>query len=128
MRPRTSFEPRKRIDPDKFAGRNETAQHGRGPAAIVAAKECPVVTPHCKAPQRSLGCIVIDQQVAVGTVPRQRRPVLQRVGDGRSGVAAGDPFKDGFPACAKRVQARPQSLPPIPREPDLWRAIGAVSP
>jgi hypothetical protein len=36
-------EPDKRIDSDEFAGRNEAAQHGRSPAAVVASEKSPVI-------------------------------------------------------------------------------------
>ena len=65
-------EPGKRINSGQFTGSNEAAENSRGLAAVVAAKEGPVVTTHCKTPQRPFGAVVIDQQIAVGTVPRQR--------------------------------------------------------
>src|SRR4051812_7106784 len=74
-------EPGKRIDSGQFTRSNEAAENSRGLAAVVAAKEGPVVTTHCKTAQRSFGTIVVDQQIAVGTVASQCRPVLQRIGD-----------------------------------------------
>src|SRR5215207_6419776 len=82
-------EPDKRIDPDKFAGRNKAAQHGSSLAAVVAAEKRPVVPPHCKAPQRAFGGIVVDRQIAIGTVTSQRRPILQRISDSLSSLALG---------------------------------------
>ena len=62
-------EPGKRIDSGQFARSDEAAQNGRGPAAIVAPEEGPVVAAH-RAPQRPHGGVVVDRQIAVGTVPR----------------------------------------------------------
>ena len=61
-------EPGKRIDSGQFTRSNEAAKDCRGLAAFVASEERPVVTTHCKTPQRPLGAVVIDQQIAVGTV------------------------------------------------------------
>src|SRR5665213_4363663 len=82
MRPRTSRNQANGSMPAQFTRSNEAAEIRRDPAAVVAAEENPVVTTHCKAPQRSLGTVVVDQQIAVETVSRQRRSVLQRIGNG----------------------------------------------
>ena len=52
-------EPGKRIDLDEFAGRDKTAQHGRGSAAVVASEEGPVVSADGKTAQRPFRSVVV---------------------------------------------------------------------
>src|ERR1700722_1990780 len=80
-------EPAKRINSGQFTRSNEDAENGRRFTAVISDEEGPVVTTHRKAPQRPLGSVVIDHQIAVGTVASQCRPVLQRVGDSLSCLA-----------------------------------------
>ena len=44
------------------------------------------------AAQTPLGVVVVDGQVTIFQVARQRRPVLQRIGDGLAGFALGQHF------------------------------------
>jgi len=69
MRPEHIAEPGKRIDSCQFAGRNETAQHSRCSAAVVATEEGPVVTTHREAPQRPLMSGI--PSLAIGRVPAE---------------------------------------------------------
>jgi len=65
--PEHAAEPGKRIDSDKFAGRNEAAQHSGSPATVVASEKSPVISPHREDPQRPFGAVIIDLQIAIGT-------------------------------------------------------------
>ena len=72
MRPSTS---RNQANGSTFTssqGRNKAAQHGRGPASVVAPEESPVIPSDREAPQRPLGPIVIDGQIAIAAVTRKR--------------------------------------------------------
>jgi hypothetical protein len=73
-------EPDKRIDPDEFAGGYEAPQDSGSPAAVVASEKNPVISTHCEAAQRPLGAVIVNRQIAIGTVSCQSGPVLQRVG------------------------------------------------
>jgi hypothetical protein len=44
----------------------------------VTSKKRPVVSSDRPAPQRTLGAVIVDLQIAVTAVTRERRPVLQR--------------------------------------------------
>src|SRR5271167_1908645 len=63
-------EPRKRIDFHQFAGCDEAAQYRRRLPSVVAPEESPVVASDREAPQRSLGTVVIDGQIAVTAITR----------------------------------------------------------
>ena len=65
-------EPGERICLHEFARRNKAAQHGRGPASVVAPEESPVIPSDREAPRRPLGPIVIDGQIAIAVVTRKR--------------------------------------------------------
>src|ERR1700687_4825231 len=59
------FEPGERIDSDALTGSHETPQHRGGLAALIAAKEYPVVAAHCYAADRALGGVVVDLEISV---------------------------------------------------------------
>src|ERR1700733_470126 len=80
-------EPGKRVDLDEFARCDEAAQNRRSLAAVIAAEESPVVPSDREATPRPLGAVVIDGQIAVAAVARERRPVLQRIGNRLSRLA-----------------------------------------
>src|SRR5665213_3345950 len=77
--PEDIAEPGKGIDLRQFAGGDKAAQDRRGPASVVAPEESPVVPPDREAAQRALSAVVIDGQIAVAAIARQRRPVLQSI-------------------------------------------------
>jgi len=69
-------EPGERVHFHQFARSDEASQDRRGLAAAVAAEKGPVGTAHGKAAQSSLGGVVIDGEIWILTVARQRGPVL----------------------------------------------------
>jgi hypothetical protein len=73
------FEPGEGIDADPLARCHETPQHSSGVAAMVAAKEHPVVAADSHTADGALGSVVIDLQISVLAVAGQRRPVLEGV-------------------------------------------------
>ena len=73
------LEPGEGIDSDALTGSHEAPQHRRRHAALVAAKEQPLVAAYRHAADRALGGIIVDLQTSVLTVAGQRCPVLQRV-------------------------------------------------
>src|SRR6266436_586866 len=72
-------EPGPGIDLDAFAGRHESLQYSRCFAPVVAAEERPVIPAHCDSPQGTLRRVVVDLQIAVFAIARQRGPVLERI-------------------------------------------------
>jgi hypothetical protein len=54
------FKPSARIDLDPLAGSHETPEHCGGLAALVAAKEHPIVSTHSDAADGSLSGVVVD--------------------------------------------------------------------
>src|SRR5690348_3754322 len=58
------FEPGEGIDTGSLAGGHEAPQHGRRPAAFVAAKEHPVAAANGDAANGSLGAIIVDLKMA----------------------------------------------------------------
>src|ERR1700736_6773489 len=64
------LEPHEWIDAGALAGRRETAQNRGGVAALVAAKEHPIIPPHRNTADRALGGVVIDLQISVLAVAR----------------------------------------------------------
>src|SRR5665213_3915753 len=72
-------EPGKWIDLRQFAGCDEAAQDRRRFPSVIASEESPVVASDREAPQRPLGPVVVDRQIAVATIARERRPVFQRI-------------------------------------------------
>ena len=81
------LEPGEWVHLRQFARGNETPQHRHRLAATIAAHEGPVAPAHRDAAQAPLGVIVVDGQVAIFQVARQRLPVLQRIGDRLAGFA-----------------------------------------
>src|SRR5579859_4004396 len=73
------LEPGEGVDSHTLAGSHETPQHRPRRAALVAAKEHPVVAAYRHAADRALGGVIVDLQTSVLTVAGQRCPVLQRV-------------------------------------------------
>src|ERR1700722_4241026 len=71
----------------QLAGGHETAQNRRGASAAVAAKKRPVVAAHGPAAQGALGSVVVDGQIRMVAVTRQRDPVLQNIVDRLPGFA-----------------------------------------
>ena len=67
------LEPGEWLYASPLAGSHEAAQHCRGVAALVAAKEGPIAAAHCDAADRPFGCLILDLQVPVFTVAGQRR-------------------------------------------------------
>ena len=60
----------------QLARSDEASQYRRGFAATVAAEKGPIGTAHGKAAQSSLGGVVIDGEIRILAVARQRDPVL----------------------------------------------------
>ena len=73
------LEPGEGIDSGPLAGRHQTPQHRSRFAALVAAKEHPVVATNSYAADRALGGVVVDLEISVVAEAGQRRPVLQGV-------------------------------------------------
>ena len=73
------LEPGVGIDSHALTRGHETAQYCCRVAALVAAKEDPVVAADRDAANAPLGAVVVDLQIAILAVAVQRGPVLQRV-------------------------------------------------
>ena len=71
------------------AAGDEAAEDRCGATSPVAAGKQPVLSAQHDGPNRVLGRVVVDVQVAVVAVTRQRRPVVQRVADGLADRALG---------------------------------------
>src|SRR5260370_39101888 len=67
------------IDTNPLAGSHEAPQYRGRRAALVTAKEYPVVAAYCHAADRALRGVIVDFQISVLTVARQRCPVLQGI-------------------------------------------------
>jgi hypothetical protein len=75
------FEPGEGVYSDSLARSHKATQHrGRG-AALVAAKEDPVVATSGYAADRMLSGVVVNLQAPVVAIAVQRRPLLQAVAD-----------------------------------------------
>src|SRR5215510_11431275 len=73
------FEPGEGLHTYPLTGCREASQDGCSLAAPVTAEEDPVVASHRYTTDIALGGIVIDAQISVFAVARQRRPVLQAI-------------------------------------------------
>ena len=82
-------EPGERINAEKLAGSDKAAEHGCGLTSVIATEEGPVVAADGNAAQSPLGGVVVDGQIAVVAIARQRRPVLERVSQRLASLAFG---------------------------------------
>jgi hypothetical protein len=65
-------EPGERIEFVEFARTDEAAQDGHRLATAITAEKGPVVAAHCNAAKRALGPVVVDGQIAVFEIARER--------------------------------------------------------
>src|ERR1022692_2718264 len=114
-------EPGKRIDLRQFAGCDKAAQNRRRPASVIAAEERPVIPSDRKAPQRPLGAVIVDGEIAVAAITRERRPVLERISNRLSRLALRQYLlADGQQVLMDLNEYEPGVL--LPRESQLFSA------
>src|SRR5437867_9201059 len=69
------------IDVERLAGGDDTRRDCRGPAAIVASVENPVLSFNRNPAQTALSAVVIGLQIAVFAVANERFPIRPGIGD-----------------------------------------------
>jgi hypothetical protein len=57
-----------RVDAKSLRGRDETAQHGRGPSSVIAAQKHPILSTHRDSGEATLSTVVVNHQIAAPTV------------------------------------------------------------
>jgi hypothetical protein len=73
------FEPREGIDTHPLAGSDKATQQRSCAAALVAAKEDPIVATDGDTPDRTLRGVIVNLEISVFTVAGQSCPILQGV-------------------------------------------------
>src|SRR5690242_348088 len=73
------LQPGEGIDRDPLARCDEASEHRRRPATSVAAEKRPVVATDCDPPDRTLGGVVVNLEIAVLAVTGECGPILQGV-------------------------------------------------